>query len=176
MLQRRMRPWLTHAPRRVLDLCTGSGCLAVLAAKAFARARVDASDLSAAALAVAEHNVAQHHLRDRVRLVQSDLFSALRAERYDLIVCNPPYVAGVSMRALPREYRYEPRLALAGGRDGLDFVRRLLNEAPRHLTPRGLLAGEIGAGRRALARAYPRIPFTWTQGGTVFLATREELG
>jgi ribosomal protein L3 glutamine methyltransferase len=176
MLGERMRPWLARAPRRVLDLCTGSGCLAVLAAKAFPRARIDASDVSAAALAVASRNLGEHCLRERIRLVRSDLFSGLREQRYDLIVCNPPYVPAASMRALPREYRHEPRLALAGGRDGLHFVRRLLGEAPRQLTAGGLLAVEIGAGRRALERAYPRLPVTWAQNGTVFLLTREELG
>jgi ribosomal protein L3 glutamine methyltransferase len=176
MLGARMRPWLRRAPRRVLDLCTGSGCLAILAAKAFPRARVDAADLSAGALAVAARNVVRHRLRSRVRLLRSDLLAGLRGARYDLIVANPPYVSGKSMRELPREYRHEPRLALAGGRDGLDLVRRMLADAPRVLAPRGLLVCEIGAGRRALERAYPRLPFTWTQLGTVFVLRREELG
>lgn len=176
ILQARMRPWLRRAPRRVLDLCTGSGCLAVLAAKAFPHARVDAADLSPAALAVAANNLALHRLRGRTRLFRSDLFSGLGARRYDLVICNPPYVTAASMRALPREYRYEPRIALAAGRDGLDFIRRLLGEAPRHLAPRGLLVCEIGAGRRALERDFPRLPFTWTQQDTVFLARREALG
>jgi ribosomal protein L3 glutamine methyltransferase len=176
LLQARMRPWLRRAPRRVLDLCTGSGCLAVLAAKAFPRARIDASDLSAPALAVAANNVALHRVRTRVRLIRSDAFSALSGRSYDLIICNPPYVTAGSMRALPREYRSEPRKALAAGRDGLDFIRKLLEEGPRHLAPRGLLVCEAGAGRRALERAYPRLPFTWTEGGAVFLLAREEMG
>ena len=176
MLQQRMHPWLQRAPHRVLDLCTGSGCLAVLAAKAFPRARIDASDVSAPALEVAARNVARHGLRNRVALIPSNLFSGLAGERYGLILCNPPYVTAASMRELPAEYRHEPRLALAGGRDGLDFVRRLLDEAPQHLTPRGLLACEIGAGRRALERAYARLPFTWTRDGSVFLLGRKELG
>jgi ribosomal protein L3 glutamine methyltransferase len=176
MIRARMRPWLRRAPRRVLDLCTGSGCLAILAAKAFPRARVDASDLSAPALAVAANNLALHRVRTRVRLVRSDAFSALGGRRYDLIVCNPPYVTAASMRALPREYRHEPRSALAAGQDGLSFIRRLLRQAPAHLGPRGLLVCEVGAGRRALARAYPRLPFTWVEDGAVFLLTREELG
>jgi ribosomal protein L3 glutamine methyltransferase len=176
LLQERVRPWLPRAPRRVLDLCTGSGCLAVLAAKAFPRARTDASDVSSAALEVAARNVARHGLRARIALVPSDLFSGLRGTRYDLIVCNPPYVTEVSMRSLPVEYRHEPRMALAGGRDGLDFIRRLLLQAPEHLTAHGLLVCEIGAGRRALERAYPKLPFTWTPDRTVFVLTRGELG
>ena len=176
LLQGRVRPWLPRAPRRVLDLCTGSGCLAVLAAKTCPRARVDASDVSSAALEVAARNVDRHGLRARIALVPSELFSGLRGQRYDLIVCNPPYVTAASMRSLPVEYRHEPRLALAGGRDGLDFVRRLLLQAPEHLTARGLLVCEIGAGRRALERAYPKLPFTWTPDGAVFVLTRGELG
>lgn len=175
MLRERLRPWLPRAPSRILDLCTGSGCLAILAAQAFPRSRVEAADLSAGALAVAARNVAMHRLRSRVRLFRSDLFAALRG-RYDLIVCNPPYVGAASMRQLPAEYRHEPRRALASGSDGLDFVRRLLGEVPRYLTPRGTLVCEIGAGRRALERAYPRLPFTWMAEGTVFLLAREELG
>lgn len=175
MLRERLRPWVPRAPSRILDLCTGSGCLAILAAQAFPRSRVEAADLSAGALAVAARNVAMHRLRTRVRLVRSDLFAALRG-RYDLIVCNPPYVGAASMRRLPAEYRHEPRMALASGSDGLDFVRRLLGEASRYLTPRGTLVCEIGAGRRALERAYPRLPFTWTAEGAVFLLAREELG
>lgn len=175
LLRMRMRPWLVHSPKRILDLCTGSGCLAILAAKAFPRAKVDATDLSSGALAVAARNVAMHRMRSRVRLVRSDLFAALRG-RYNLIVCNPPYVGAASMRRLPTEYRYEPRMALASGSDGLDFVRRLLAEVPRYLAPRGTLVCEVGAGRRALQRAYPRLPFTWTAEGAVFLLAREELG
>lgn len=176
MLADRLRPWLVRAPRRILDLCTGSGCLAVLAAKAFPRAAVDAADLSAGALAVARRNVARHRLGRRVRVKRSDLLSGLRGERYNLILCNPPYVHGASMRALPGEYRHEPRMALAGGADGLEFVRRILAQAADALAANGLLVCEIGAGRRALQRAYPRLPFVWTQGGTVLLIRREELG
>lgn len=176
LLRARGRPWLGRAPRTVLDLCTGSGCLAVLAAKAFPRARVDASDLSRGALAVAAKNVARHRTNTQIRLVHSDLFAGLAGRRYDLIVCNPPYVTAASMRALPPEYRHEPRAALAGGADGLDFVRRLLHEAPAHLSRRGLLACEVGAGGAALERAFPRIAFTWVEARTVFLVSGEELG
>ncbi|MGH8686438.1 MAG: 50S ribosomal protein L3 N(5)-glutamine methyltransferase [Burkholderiales bacterium] len=176
LLQDGLRPWQRRAPRRMLDLCTGSGCLAVLAAKAFPHARIDASDMSIAALEVARRNLRLHGLTRRIELRPSDLFSGLNGLRYDLILCNPPYVTADSMRRLPAEYRHEPRLALAGGRDGLEFVKRLLAEAPRHMTTRGLLVCEVGGGRRALALAYPRMPFTWTPDGAVFVLTREELG
>jgi ribosomal protein L3 glutamine methyltransferase len=152
---------LPLAPRRILDLCTGSGCLAILAARAFPQARVDAVDLSAPALAVARKNVLRHRLGRRVRLIRSDLFDSLRGKQYDLIVANPPYVTTASMRALPPEYRYEPGLALAGGKDGLELVSRIIAAAPAHLNPGGLLACEVGDGRRALERAYPRLPLTW---------------
>jgi ribosomal protein L3 glutamine methyltransferase len=148
-------------PKRVLDLCTGSGCLAILAAHAFARAAIDASDVSSAALAVARKNVSRYGLQKRVRLIRSNLFASLQGERYDLIVANPPYVSAAAMRRLPAEYRQEPGLALGGGSDGLDLVRRIVDEAPRHLSPRGTLVCEIGDGRKALEGAYPRAPFTW---------------
>ncbi len=166
-------------PGRVLDLCTGSGCLAVLAAQAFPRARVDAADLSRGALAVARRNVAQHGLRGRVRLMKSDLMAGLGKSRYDLIVCNPPYVNARSMRALPREHRHEPRLALAGGPDGLALVRVILQQAFDRLEPKGLLVCEIGRNRRALERAFPHTQFAWPATaagpGQVFLLQREDL-
>ncbi len=172
--------WLPRAgPRRILDLCTGSGCLAVLAALAWPGARVDASDLSGAALAVARQNVAAYRLRRRVRVLKSDLFGGLGEARYDLVLCNPPYVSAAAMRRLPPEYLHEPRMALAGGRDGLELVRRLIAQAPHHLAPRGLLAVEIGDGRAAFERAFPRLPVIWltTAGGAdpVFAVAREEL-
>ena len=147
-------------PKRILDLCTGSGCLAILAARAFPRAAVDASDISAAALEVAARNVRKH--RARVRLIRSDLFEKIGG-RYDLILSNPPYVGTPAMRRLPAEYRHEPGLALGGGRDGLDFVSRILAAAPEHLERNGLLVCEIGENRKALERAYPDTPFRWPQ-------------
>jgi len=174
LLQQRLHPWLRRPVRRVLDLCTGTGCLAVLAAKAFPRARVDAADLSAAALGIAARNIARHRLRARVRLARSDLLAGLGRRRYDLIVTNPPYVDARAMRALPREYRYEPRRALAGGRDGLVLVRRILHQAHRHLAPGGLLVCEIGRGRKLLERNYPRTPFVWP-ADQVFVLSRAEL-
>jgi ribosomal protein L3 glutamine methyltransferase len=164
--------------KRVLDLCTGSGCLAILAAFAFPRARIDAVDLSAGALALARRNVAAHRLGDRIALHRGDLFKPLANERYDLIISNPPYVDARGMAKLPPEYRHEPRLALAAGDDGLDLVRRILNDAPRHLTSKGGLLCEIGRGRRPLERAYPRRPFVWLDTeqseGEVFWLSRSE--
>jgi len=164
---------------RILDLCTGSGCLAILAALAFPMAKVDAADLSRDALDVAKRNVADYRLGRRVRLVESDLFSALAGRKYDLIISNPPYVKAASMRTLPEEYRKEPDMALASGKDGLDHTRAILAAAHRHLEPGGRLVVEIGHNRRALERAYPKIPFQWpmTSGGRgfVFTLSREEL-
>ena len=147
--------------KRVLDLCTGSGCLAIMAALAFPRARVDAVDLSAGALAVARRNVASHRLGDRITLHRGDLFQPVARQRYDLILSNPPYVDAGGMATLPPEYRHEPRMALAAGQDGLDLVRRILAEAPRHLRRGGGLLCEIGRGRPPLERAYPTAPFVW---------------
>ena len=166
-------------PATILDLCTGSGCLAILAALAFPKSKVDAADLSAEALEVAKRNVADYGLAKRVRLVRSDLFSALEGRTYDLIVSNPPYVKAASMRSLPEEYRREPAMALASGKDGLDHARAILAATRAHLNPRGRLVMEIGHNRRALERAFPGTPFHWprTSGGTKFVFTlgREEL-
>ena len=147
--------------RHVLDLCTGSGCLAILAAFAFPRAQIDAVDLSAGALALARRNVATYRLGERIALHRGDLFAPIGRQRYDLIISNPPYVDAGGMAKLPPEYRHEPRMALAAGKDGLDLVRRIVEEAPRHLTKSGSLLCEVGRGRRALERAYPRLPFVW---------------
>jgi ribosomal protein L3 glutamine methyltransferase len=162
-------------PRRILDLCTGSGCLAILAARAFPQAKVDASDISAAALEVAARNVRRHKAGKRIRLVRSDLFENL-ARRYDLIVSNPPYVSTPSMRKLPREYRYEPGIALGGGRDGLQFVSRILEDGREHLRPHGLLVCEVGDGRAALERAYPNTPFVWPAPEVFILEASRKAG
>jgi ribosomal protein L3 glutamine methyltransferase len=160
-------------------LCTGSGCLAILLALAFPRARVDASDLAPTALAVARRNLKTYRLGRRVKLARADLFAGLKRKRYDLIVANPPYVDARAMRTLPREYRHEPKLALAGGRDGLQFVRRILKGAADFLRPRGLLVVEVGHNRAKLERAFPRLPFMWpeTSAGDdcVFILAREDL-
>ena len=158
-------------PKRVLDLCTGSGCLAILAARAFPRAAVDASDISAAALEVAARNVRKH--RARVRLIRSDLFENIDG-RYDLIISNPPYVGTPAMRRLPPEYRHEPGLALGGGREGLDFVARILAAAAAHLNPSGLLVCEVGENRKALERAHPATRFRWPQD-EVFILPRARM-
>jgi ribosomal protein L3 glutamine methyltransferase len=145
----------------VLDLCTGSGCLAILASRSFPNARVDAVDISSGALDVAARNVADYGLDDVITLHRGDLFGPLRDRRYDLILSNPPYVDAEGMAALPRECRAEPRLAFDGGADGLDIVRRILNEAGRHLTPGGGLLCEIGRGRETLDAAFPQLPLMW---------------
>lgn len=170
---------LPRAPRRVLDLCTGSGCLGILAALRYRRARVDLADLSPGALRVAKRNIDLHHLSRRVRALRGDLYEALPDGRYDLVVTNPPYVNAAAMRKLPEEYRREPRLALAGGRDGLDLVHRILEGASSRLSADGWLVCEIGHNRRALERAYPGVPFLWmeTSAGDryVFALSRREL-
>lgn len=165
--------------KHVLDLCTGSGCLAILAALTFPRAHIDAADLSAGALALAWRNVAIHRLSDRIALHRGDLFGPVQDRRYDLILSNPPYVDASGMAKLPPEYRHEPRMALAAGDDGLDLVRRILAEAPRHLAKHGALICEIGRGRRNLEAAFPRLPFLWLDTeqseGEVFWIARKDL-
>ncbi len=173
LLQEQLTPWIENPYEVVsaLDLCTGSGCLAILTALAFPEAEVDAVDLSTDAIAVAERNVADYHLTDRVHLIQSDAFSKLVGKRYDLIISNPPYVDEESVAALPPEYLHEPELALGSGEDGLDFTRIILREAKKHLNPEGLLIVEIGHNRASLEDAYPTLPFTWldTAAGDEFV-------
>ncbi len=164
LLAEGLAPWIEDpdAVGQVLDLCTGSGCLAILAALAFGHAAVDAVDVSIDALAVAQSNIELHSLRDRVQALRSDLFSQVPADRrYDLIVCNPPYVNEQSMKGLPPEYRHEPRLALAGGADGMDLVRRILADAPRFMAPEGLLVLEIGHERAHFEAAFPDLEPVW---------------
>lgn len=177
-----LAPWVRdpQAVRHALDLCTGSGCLAILLAHSFGNASIDASDLCADALAVAEKNIADYRLEDRIRLHAADLFSGLPSTRFQVIVSNPPYVDRQSLAALPEEYRAEPPMALDGGDDGLEIVRRVIDEAPRHLSADGVLVVEIGNHQVALERAYPKLPFTWLEtaagGNFVFLLNAADLG
>ena len=181
LLREQLAPWIEDADAvtSVLDMCTGSGCLAILAALAFTEADVDAVDLSTDALAVAAINVAEYDLGAQIELIHSDLFDGLRGRTYDLILSNPPYVDAESVALLPHEYLHEPALALGSGDDGLDATRRILEQARTHLNPQGLLVVEIGHNRESLEAAYPHLPFTWleTSAGDqhVFLLRREEL-
>lgn len=174
------QPWIEgKRVRRILDLCTGSGCMAIACARAFPKAQVDAADISREALAVARLNVKRHRLGRRVKLVHSDLFKSLKGRKYDVIVTNPPYVARAEMKNLPHEYRREPELALVSGRQGLDAIVRILAEAPQHLNPGGILVGEVGNSAVTLQKKFPSVPFMWltTSAGdeSVFLLTAEEL-
>ena len=163
LLREQFSPWIAEPEEigSVLDLCTGSGCLAILAAHAFPNANVDAVDLSPDALAVAERNIADYELQDRVNPIESDLFTKLGSGQYDLIISNPPYVDAESVAALPQEYLHEPELALGSGHDGLDATRVILEQAAQHLTDNGILVVEVGHNRDALEAAYPNLPFTW---------------
>ncbi|MBT9522798.1 MAG: 50S ribosomal protein L3 N(5)-glutamine methyltransferase [Dechloromonas sp.] len=173
LLDEQLTPWIDDpwAIESALDLCTGSGCLAILSALAFPNAEVAAVDLSEDALAVAERNVADYHLTDRVELIQSDAFTKLAGRKFDLIISNPPYVNAESVAALPPEYLHEPELALGSGEDGLDFTRIILREAKKHLSENGILIVEIGHNRDDLEAAYPTLPFTWldTAAGDEFV-------
>jgi len=181
LLKDGLAPWVqdTHAVADVLDLCTGCGCLAVMAADVFDRAQVDAVDLSPDALAVAKRNIADYQMDRRVNAVQSDLYAELPAKRYDIILCNPPYVTDEAMAALPREYQQEPKVALAGGPDGMAVVRRVVRGARGYLKRGGLLFVEVGGGRAAAEQVLKDVPLTWltTSDGddTVFMARQEEL-
>ena len=181
LLRENLHPWILVPDRvkHVLDLCTGSGCLAILAALSFPNATVDAVDLSADALKVAARNVNDYALNDRVQLVESDMFTKLTGRKYDVIISNPPYVTGESMAALPQEYLHEPRMALASGTDGLDHVRIIMEAAPKFLNKNGLLIIEAGFNREGVEEAFSGLPLTWVEtsvgGEVVFLVTREQL-
>jgi len=181
LLQTQLEPWINDPDElhSALDLCTGSGCLAILLAHAFNNVRIDAVDISTDALEVALRNVTDYSLQERIRLVQSDLFSILSEQRYDLIISNPPYVNAESMANLPKEYHHEPQIALASGDDGLDATRVILHQAANHLNEQGILIVEIGRNRKLLEQAFPRTPFTWleTSAGDefVFLLKRSQL-
>lgn len=163
LIEAGFEPWLEREPERVLDLCTGSGCIGIACAYAFEQAQVDLSDISPDALAVARENIALHQLDDRVAAVESDLFSGLSGRQYDLIVSNPPYVDARDLAAMPAEYHAEPALGLASGDDGLDFTRRLLAQAAEHLSEDGLLVVEVGNSQQALEQAFPSLPMVWVE-------------
>lgn len=181
LLREQLFPWLENPDEvnSVLDMCTGSGCLAILAAQAFPLAEIDAADLSADALDVAQYNVTDYELDDRINLIESDLFAELTGKRYDIIISNPPYVDAPSVAALPPEYKHEPKLALGSGADGLDATRTILEHAAEHLTENGLLIVEIGHNRDALEATYPDLPFTWLDVSAgdeyVFMLHRNDL-
>lgn len=174
-----LEPWLSTEVKSALDLCTGSGCLAILMAHVFPDANIVAADLSEDALAVAERNINDYGLSDQIERVKTDLFSALSDRRFDLIVTNPPYVTEASMGALPSEYLHEPRLALAAGDDGMEIVRRIIVGARSHLTPEGVLAVEVGHNRSFVEAAFPDLPLVWlpTSGGSdmVFVVQAQDL-
>jgi ribosomal protein L3 glutamine methyltransferase len=181
LLREQLSPWVSDpsSVHSVLDLCTGSGCLAILLAHAFENATIDATDISDEALEVANKNVEDYDLNPRVHLLQSDLFGALEGRLYDLIISNPPYVNAESMASLPEEYRHEPRNALASGNDGLEATKEILKRAADYLTNEGMLIVEIGHNRAALEESFPQTPFTWLEtsagDGFVFMLTRDHL-
>jgi ribosomal protein L3 glutamine methyltransferase len=180
LLLEQLSPWIVE-PQKIaaaLDLCTGSGCLAIIMAHVFPNAKIDASDISRPALEVARRNVADYGLQQRIEVIESDMFDALRARHYDLIISNPPYVRRQSMQTLPEEYRHEPGTALDGGVDGLDFVRRILRASAAYLSDRGVLVVETGGDRGGVESAFPGVDFVWLEtsgNGSVFLLTREQL-
>lgn len=179
LILKKFKPWIGAQPvKRILDLCTGSGCIAIACAKHFPHALIDAVDISSDALSVARENVKRHGCENQVHLIESDLFSACSKQKYDIIISNPPYVDDEDLASLPPEYGFEPHLALTGGQDGLFLVKKILREAPLYLTDKGLLFVEVGNTMETLQNRYPEVPFTWLnfeQGGDgVFMLNAED--
>jgi ribosomal protein L3 glutamine methyltransferase len=182
LIQYQFQPWLHTEPTRILDMCTGCGCIGIATALSFAERphlQVDISDISPDALSVASQNIARYQLNDRVTAVRSDVFSAMAGQQYDLIVTNPPYVDASDLAAMPAEYQAEPAIALGSGDDGLDITRRLLREAADYLSPEGIMIVEVGNSWENLEAAFPQVPFLWLEfesgGHGVFLIRRDEL-
>lgn len=180
LIEEGFAPWLdAERVTSVLDLCCGSGCIGIACAFAFPNALVDLGDISPSALEVASRNIERHQLEDRARVVQTDVYTHLEGERYDLIVSNPPYVSSAEMEVLPPEYRHEPALALEGGSDGMDIIAHILADARSHLRPGGIVVVEVGASADLLLARYPSVPFLWLDfergGDGVFLLTAEQL-
>ncbi|PWI34334.1 50S ribosomal protein L3 N(5)-glutamine methyltransferase [Vibrio albus] len=179
LIEAQFQPWLTQEPQRIMDLCTGSGCIAIACAHAFPEAEVDAVDISEEALEVAEQNIQDHGMEQQVFPIRSNLFMDLPKDQYDLIVSNPPYVDEEDMGSLPDEFTHEPELGLAAGSDGLKLVRRILANAPDYLTDNGILICEVGNSMVHMMDQYPQIPFTWIEfengGHGVFMLTKEQL-
>jgi ribosomal protein L3 glutamine methyltransferase len=180
LVEENFRPWVqVDKVKHILDIGTGCACIAIACAVAFPGASVDAIDISPAALEVARKNVKAYKLEDRVNLIKSDLYEVLAGEKYDLIIANPPYVDAGDMQALPPEFRHEPRLALVGGDDGLDLVRRIISDSGRHMNKGAVLVVEVGNSQQAMESAFPDLPMVWLDfergGDGVFLITAEEL-
>lgn len=179
LIENEFQPWMDHYPLNILDMCTGSGCLGITAALTFDEAQVDITDISEAALVVAERNIVRHQLEERVQAIASDMFASLKGKQYDLIICNPPYVDAEDYLSAPAEFHNEPQLALTSGDDGLDFTRQFLAQAADYLHDGGIVVYEVGNSEVALQEAYPDTPFMWVElengGNGVFVLTKEEL-